>query len=123
MPEGGVVDTEFAYRPVPEHELWVSDVAYVSAAREQRIDPDGYLEGPPDIVIEVLSPSNTASEMLEKEQLCLENGTKEFWVLDPVRRLVRISTPDGITRNWKSGQEIPLPLFGDHKIAVDAIFA
>jgi Uma2 family endonuclease len=121
-PEGGVVDTEFAYRPLPEHELWVADVAYLSASREQSIDLDGYLQGAPDLVIEVLSPSNTVAEMLEKEQVCLENGAKEFWVVDEKRRLVKISTPDGATRTWKSGQQIPLPLFGDKSLAVDAIF-
>ncbi len=122
-PADSLVDTEFAYRPLPEHELWVADVVYVSAAREQGVDPESYLEGAPDLVIEVLSPSNTAAEMLEKEEICLENGTHDFWVIDPVRRSVKVSTPDGRTRTWKSGQEIPLPLFGDSKIAVDAIFA
>ena len=120
--EGGVVDTEFPYRPQPEHELWVADVAYVSAERERRIDPNGYLEGAPDLVIEVLSPSNSAAEMNDKEQLCLENGAKEFWVVDADRRRVKVSTPDGYTRTWKSGQEIPLPLFGNHALAVDSIF-
>ena len=30
-PPGGLVDSEFAYRPLPEHELRVADVAYVSS--------------------------------------------------------------------------------------------
>ena len=97
-PADGMVDTEFAYRPLPEYEMWGADVAYVSASREQRIDPDGYLEGAPDLVIEVPSPSNSMTEMNEKEQVCLENGAKEFWVVDPKRRLVKVSTPDGNTR-------------------------
>jgi Uma2 family endonuclease len=121
-PVDGLVDTEFAYRPLAEHELWVADVAYVSAEREKRIDLEGYLEGAPDLVIEVLSPSNSATEMNEKEHLCLENGAKEFWVVDPTRRIVKVSTPDGITRTWRSGQQIPLPLFGDSQLPVDAIF-
>jgi hypothetical protein len=53
------------------------------------------------------------------------NGAKEFWVVDPDRRQVKVSTPDGRTIAWQSGQEIPLPLFagGGAGIAVDAIFA
>ena len=121
-PVDGLVDTEFPYRPLSEHELWVADVVYVSAEREKSIDPEGYLAGAPDMVIEVLSPSNSASEMNDKEQLCLENGAKEFWVVDPKRRQVKVSMSDGTWRIWSSGQEIPLPLFGDHKLAVDAIF-
>jgi Uma2 family endonuclease len=122
-PVDGLVDTELAYRPIEEHELWVADVAYVSAERESRISPESYLEGAPDLVIEVVSPSNSALEMSEKEQLCLENGAKEFWVVDPKCRHVKVSTPDGITRTWKSGQQIPLTLFGDGQLAVDAIYA
>lgn len=122
-PADGVVDTGFAYRPLPEYELWVADVAYVSASREQRIDPEGCLEGAPDLVIEVLSCSNSMAGMNEKEQVGLENGAKQFWVVDPKRRLVKVSTPDGDTRTWKSGQEIPLPMFGENRLLpVDAIF-
>jgi Uma2 family endonuclease len=74
----------------------------------------------PEIVIEVLSPSNTATEMLDKEQICMENGAKEFWVVDIDRRQVKVSTPDGRTVAYKFGQEIPLQFAG--KLAVDEIF-
>jgi len=73
-------------------------------------------------VIEVLSPSNTAAEINEKEKLCLENGAKEFWVLDADLRQVKVSTPDGITTTYRSGQEIPLRLFGAGALKVDDIF-
>lgn len=43
------------------------------------MDPDDYLRGAPDLIIEVLSPSNTATEICDKEKLCLENGAREFW--------------------------------------------
>jgi len=69
----------------------------------------------------VLSPSNTAMEMLDKEALCLENGAREFWVVDLERRQVRVSNPDGHSITYKSTQEIPL-LFGG-SLSVDAIFS
>jgi Uma2 family endonuclease len=77
----------------------------------------------PEIVIEVLSPSNTMTEMLDREKLCLENGCQEFWVVDIERRQVKISTPDGRTITYRAGQEIPLPLLNGGRISVDAIFA
>jgi Uma2 family endonuclease len=67
----GVVVTEFAFRPSPEHEMSVADVAYVTAERGRLIDREGYLEGAPDVVIAVLSPSNTTSEIYHREHLCL----------------------------------------------------
>jgi Uma2 family endonuclease len=109
--EAGVVDIELGFRPKPEHEYWKADVAYVSRQRWLAIPRRGNLQGVPEIVIEVLSPSNTASEMLDREQICLEK----------VRRQVRVSTPDGRAATYKAGREIPL-LFGG-SLPVDPIFA
>jgi Uma2 family endonuclease len=115
----GVVHTEMPYRPLPEHECWGADIVYLAKARWDSVDR--YLMGAPDLVIEVLSPSNTAAEMLDKRNLCLENGSHEFWVVDVDHRQVEVSTPDGHTITYKRGQEIPL-FFGG-RIAVDAIFS
>jgi Uma2 family endonuclease len=119
----GIVDIEFAFRALPEYELRAADVAFVSMDRWQTADPDDNLRGAPDLVIEVLSPSNTASEVYEKETLCLANGCREFWVVDPKTRQVRVSTPDGITRNCHEGQEIPLALFSTRTLPVSSIFS
>ena len=122
-PADSYVDVEVAFRPLPEHELWVADVAYLSTGRFAAADPDDNIRGAPDLVIEVLSPSNTVVEIYDKEQLCLENGAQEFWVVDPERLQVKVSTPDGITTTFRSGQEIPLRVCGGGALKVDDIFA
>jgi len=122
-PPAAFVEARVAFRALPQYELRIADVAYLAPDRWAKADPENYIQGAPDLVIEVLSPSNTAAEIYDKEKLCLNNGAKEFWVVDPDRRQVKISTPDGRTIAWQSGQEIPLPLFGGAGIAVDAIFA
>jgi Uma2 family endonuclease len=121
--DAGFVGTELAFRALPEHELRVGDVAFVSKERWEAVDPEAYLQGATELVIEVLSPSNTAEEILDKEQLCLQNGCREFWVLDAKRRQVKVSTPDDLTKTYHEGQEIPLTLFGGGSLKVDAIFA
>jgi Uma2 family endonuclease len=118
----GMIEIEVAYRALPEHELRVADVAYVSQERWQQVDPNDNLHGAPDLVIEVLSPSNTVAEIYDKEKLCLEHGCREFWVVDPDLRQVKISTPDGLTTTFRAGQEIPLRLFSSNSVSVDAIF-
>lgn len=115
--DAGVVEKEIPFRPLPEHEGWCADVAFISKARWESINR--YLMGAPELVIEVLSPSNTAAEMLEKEQICLENGSLEFWVVDTRRRTIRVSTASGHV-TYKSGQSIPL-FFGG-TLPVDEIF-
>ncbi|MGA8595784.1 MAG: Uma2 family endonuclease [Bryobacteraceae bacterium] len=121
-PPGGFVEIEVAFRAFPEHDLRVADVGFVSAERWAQADLEDNIRDAPDIVIEVLSPSNTAREMYEKEQLCLAHGSKEFWVVDPDDGYVRISRVNGPTSVYRPGQQIPLPLFGGATLAVDDLF-
>ncbi|MDR2483532.1 MAG: Uma2 family endonuclease [Treponema sp.] len=44
--------------------------------------------GAPDLVMEILSPSNTAIEMERKLNLYQEAGVREYWVVDPLNRRV-----------------------------------
>ncbi len=119
----GYVSMQFAFRALPEYDLRVADVGYLSQERWEKTDLDSHFQGAPDLVIEVLSPSNTAEEMFDKERLCLENGAREFWVVDAKLLEVRVATPDGITTTYRPGQEIPLRVLGGGGLKVDAIFA
>ncbi|MGH9630986.1 MAG: Uma2 family endonuclease [Bryobacteraceae bacterium] len=119
---GSLIETEVAFRPLPEYELRVADVAWLSAERLASADMDDNIQGAPDLVIEVLSPSNTAVEIYDNEKLCLENGCREFWIVDPERRQVKVSTPDGHTVTYPTGQEIVLALFGGAALPVKDIF-
>lgn len=121
--ESGRAYTEAGFKPVPDHEFFVVDVAHASVdwwARNMKLD---YLPGAPALVVEVLSPSNTAEEMLDKEQLCLENGSQEFWLVDSKHRQVKVSSADGRSRIFHLGQEIPLFFATAKTLSVDAISA
>jgi Uma2 family endonuclease len=119
----GVVALEFAYRPTPEHECWVADVAFVPRERYDLIPLDGNLAGAPDLVIEVLSPSNRDPEIEEKMKLCLGNGSREFWVVDDEDREIKLSTPDGRTVTYRAGQQIPLFFAPGSTLSVEDIFS
>lgn len=118
----GNIGLEFAFRPLPEHELWAADIGYVSNARDDEADDDDYLHGAPELVIEVLSPSNTVSEIDDREAMCLENGCQEFWVVDPKRKTVKVSTPDRKTITYIEGDKIPLSVPAAGELAVSEIF-
>jgi Uma2 family endonuclease len=119
----GKVRIEFAFRPLPEHELWVADVAYVRSERWPDEDDD-YFTGAPDLVIEVLSPSNTAEEIEEKKTLCLKTGALEFWVLSGKQRTVTAYAA-GTYRVYRPGESVPVDRFfpGQPAIPVDEIFS
>lgn len=72
------------------------DVAFV---RKDRLPPGpiphSYLEFAPDLVVEVLSPSDRPGEVLAKVGDWLDAGAHLVWVIDPERRLARVYRADG----------------------------
>ena len=116
------VDKEFPFRPKPEHEVWVADVAVFSLALWERTADDDYFHGVPAIVIEVLSASNSASEMLDREEICLRNGGREFWLVDPQRQSVKMSRADGFSIAYDVESVLESGALGG-SIAVRDIFA
>jgi Uma2 family endonuclease len=116
----GVADNEFPFRPLSEYESWRADVAYISQARWD--STDDYFMGAPEIVIEVLSPSNRASVLADRRDICLANGSVEFWIVSIEKQQVEVFTQDQVIV-YKSGQEIPLFFTPGGHLAVDAIFA
>ncbi len=122
-PAGSYANMEFAFRPLPEYEVWSADVAWISESRRKQVNQKGYVFGAPDLVVEVLSPSNNRSEMRERQSLCLANGTVEFWVINIDQRQVAVMHIDGSVKYYDSGDHIPLTILNAAPIPVDAIFA
>ena len=48
------------------------------------------IQGAPDLVVEVLSPSNPAHDRKLKYDLYAEAGVEEYWIIDPHNRSVEI---------------------------------
>jgi Uma2 family endonuclease len=117
-----MVGIEFAFKPLPHYVYWIADIAYTTRERAQKVPSKGYFEGVPELVIEVLSPSNSAKEMRERRKICLANGAVEFWTVDDENREVEVSTPDGRFIIYKSGQQVPLFFSLDGRLEVAAIF-
>ena len=77
----------------------VPDASFVRAHRlpSNGIEP-GLLRLAPDLAVEVLSPSETASELEGKLHDYLESGTAMIWVADPARRTVMVVPADSPVR-------------------------
>jgi Uma2 family endonuclease len=52
--------------------------------------PRGFFPTAPDIAIEVVSPSNTSEEMMEKVNLYLQNGSSLVWIIYPINRVITV---------------------------------
>jgi Uma2 family endonuclease len=121
-PESDIIENLMRFRLTPDHEYWVADIAYMPRAKWDRIDLKGYLDCAPDLVVEILPPSNTAAEMNDRKKTFLESGCREFWLVDAANRQIDVSTPHGVTTTYRAGQAIPLPLFGGGALPVDDVF-
>jgi Uma2 family endonuclease len=73
-------------------ERYIPDVAFVSRARQPEPSEEAYSAIPPDLVVEVLSPSNTPHDMRVKVVNYLSVGAT-VWVIDPDRKLVEVYRP------------------------------
>ncbi len=94
-----IVHMEMAFRPAPENEVWVADVGCISRERDDATGDDEYLMGAPELVIEVLSPTNTVNEINDKMFICMANGCNSFWVIDPKHQLVSV-TQGAVTTHY-----------------------
>ncbi len=90
------------------------DVSFMAKERLQGLDelPDGFLEGAPDLAVEILSPSNTVEEIHNKLVEYFDNGSRLVWVINPKEKYVLVyrssEEPDRLLKSIDSldGEEI-----------------
>jgi Uma2 family endonuclease len=86
--------TGFWLRRDPDTVLAPS-LSYVAKERLVRVWVDGYPELAPDLVVEVVSPNDTASEIQRKTDEWLQAGARLVWVLYPATRSAMVYRTDG----------------------------
>jgi Uma2 family endonuclease len=100
-----------------------ADVAFLSNQRDSTAREVGFAEGAPELVVEILSPSNTMSKLNRYARLCLASGSEEFWTVDPETQTVRVRRKDRIEREYEPGETIQLGAFmGNCSVGVSEIF-
>jgi Uma2 family endonuclease len=94
----------------------IPDVSFVSNVRLPKgPTSEGYIYIAPDLAVEVVSPNDTASEVLNKVLEYLDAGVALVWVIDPEELTAQVYRRDGSTRLVRedgelSGEEV-LPGF------------
>ena len=124
------------YRPrfdliLPGETVVEPDLMFVSAARRRIITTRG-CEGPPDLVVEVLSPSNPRHDLERKRELYARHGVPEYLILEPNDETVlALAEPVvdagegtyGSERLYRSGDTLAIAAMPGLAIAVADIFA
>ncbi|MDE0076034.1 MAG: Uma2 family endonuclease [Caldilineaceae bacterium] len=71
------------------------DVAFISA---RRLPPDqdvpGYFEGPPDLAVEIASPSDSPRQLFDKARMWISFGVPLVWTVDPEARTLDVHQPN-----------------------------
>lgn len=75
-------------------------------AKERKLEAEGaYVEGPPDLVIEVISESNRSHDTVVKYRDYERYGVREYWLVDPREQHIRVY-------GWEGGRFVLSGVFG-----------
>ena len=69
------------------HEIVVLDLVFITTAR-LGILTEALIDGAPDLVIEILSPSTSELDRGKKAALYAAAGVPEYWLVNPERRTI-----------------------------------
>jgi len=94
---GELYDSSTGFR-LSKKLLLSPDIAFVSNARLKKIlvAPDEFLQGAPDLAVEVLSPGDRMVEINRKLDRYFEHGTRMAWLVNWRKQQVHIYTADSI---------------------------
>ena len=65
------------------------DLMFVSREREHILTPAN-VQGAPDLIVEILSPSSSTRDWRAKRELYATHGVREYWIIDPANRIVSV---------------------------------
>jgi len=106
---GWVLESENGYRCFPWRPGRVrrADVSFIRADRltEEQVSK-GFATIPPDLAVEVISPNDLASKLLEKVEEYLRAGVKLVWVVSPETRTVQVVRGDRSMSWLRAGDEL-----------------
>ena len=96
---GGIVFGPQMGARLADSSVKMPDVAWVSDERwsDRDLDEFALLHGAPDLVIEIVSKSDSLSAQLEKMTEWMANGVNLGWLIDPFREVVEIYRPGAET--------------------------
>ena len=86
----------------------------------------GSVNGAPDLIIEIVSPSNSHSELFMKFQYYLEAGVREYWVIDPEKKSAHVHIYDNrryISTFYRENARVPVTVLPGLEIDLADLWA
>ena len=108
-----------------EHTVLQPDILFISRDR-LGILGDEIVEGAPDLVVEVLSPSTFYNDLRRKMTTYSQFGVQEYWIVDPEKQTIELYARAGdklqLGRQFSSDDTLESPLLAGFRLAVKSIF-
>ena len=102
------------------------DILYVSTERSHIITEKN-IQGAPDLIVEILSPSTEARDRTDKRGLYAEYGVREYWIVDPEERIVEVLVLEEdeyrLYVRYEEKDVLLSPMFPDLEIELRRVFA
>jgi Uma2 family endonuclease len=104
------------------------DVIFIKTDRFANIGPKN-IQGPPHIVVEVLSDGTRRHDEIQKRKLYESSGVDEYWVVDPEIEMVKLyRAKDRVYTkaaeiNTEDGGNITSPLLPGFSLPIAEVFA
>ena len=102
------------------------DIMFISKERHHIIGEKN-IQGAPDLVVEILSPSTARRDWGVKRELYAKHGVKEYWIADPANKIVWVMLLRNgvleVQQTCHSGDTISSSVLAGFTVAVDDIFA
>jgi Uma2 family endonuclease len=101
------------------------DILFIKKDRLFIVTPHG-IEGHPDLIVEVLSPSSYRNDKVDKMKIYCQFGVSEYWIVDPNNKAVEVYTLENNAYTMsvlasESG-EITSKVLADFKVEIEKIF-
>ena len=108
-----------------EFDIVVPDLLYLSRERARFLTAKN-LQGPPDLVIEILSPSTRSRDERLKRDLYERVGVQEYWLADPLREVIHVYRLDETERfaapeHYARGDVLTSRLLPELELSVDEV--
>lgn len=93
---------------------------------KSKINDRGY-KGVPDLIVEVLSPSTASRDYVEKMNLYMRYGVKEYWIINPKSKTIEIFNLNedgyyGIPKTFSKDDVVKSEIFDFIEFQISKIF-
>jgi Uma2 family endonuclease len=104
----GRVGTEIGFTLARDPDIvFGPDVAFLTAERIAESNwEEGFIEGPPTLAVEVVSPNDRMTDVQKKVDTYLAYGTARVWVVEPKTRTVTVHRPGGDSHTFHTGESL-----------------